>query len=136
MLLRIAGAGLLLLALVHIPIARRLRWREDARRLSPVNESVFHVHTFFICLVLVMMGLPCLLDPLVLLERTRASAWLAWSFAGFWAVRLYAQWFIYPRNLWRGFRMETTVHYLFTFLWAGLTALFAACAVWQAGGLE
>ena len=58
-LLRVAGAGLILLAGLHLPIGRHLKWREEAARLSPVNASIFHVHTFFICFVLVMMGLPC-----------------------------------------------------------------------------
>src|SRR5882672_2484336 len=58
-LLRVAGAGLILLAGLHLSIGRHLNWCEDAARLSPVNAAIFHVHTFFICFVLVMMGLPC-----------------------------------------------------------------------------
>jgi hypothetical protein len=134
-LLRIAGAGLLLLAALHIPIGRKLKWSEDARRLTPVNAAIFHVHTFFICLVLVMMGLPCLLDPGILIEKSRAGAWLAWSVSGFWAIRLYFQWFVYQSNLWRGKRMETAVHVWFTIVWSGLTALFGFCGMWQAGWL-
>ncbi len=132
-LLRIAGAGLILLVIVHHPIGRHLKWREDAERLSPVNASIFRVHTFFICLVLVMMGLPCLFDPRVFLEPTRAGKWLAWSFSAFWAIRLYVQWFVYQADLWRGKRVETFVHLCFTLVWTALTALFAACALWQAG---
>ena len=51
-LLRIAGAGLILLAALHVPIGRHLKWREDGARLSPVNASSFRVHTFFFCFVL------------------------------------------------------------------------------------
>ena len=131
--LRVAGAGLILLALLHVPIGRHLQWREDAARLTPVNASIFHVHAFFICLILVIMGLPCLLDPRVFLEPTRAGAWLSWSFAGFWAIRLYCQWFVYEADLWRNKRLETVLHGSFTFLWAALTALFTACGLSQAG---
>lgn len=60
--LRLAGAGLLLLAILHGSIARTLRWREDIAWLTPINAAIFRVHNFFICLVLVLMGLPCLLD--------------------------------------------------------------------------
>lgn len=134
-LLRIAGAGLLLLAALHIPIGRQLKWREDVRRLTPVNAAIFHVHTFFICLILVMMGLPCLLDPGILIEKSRAGAWMAWSISGFWAVRLHFQCFVYQPNLWRGKRLETTIHIWFTIIWAGLTALFGVCGMWQAGWL-
>lgn len=133
--LRLAGAGLILLALAHVPIARHLRWREDAARMSPVNESIFHVHGFFICLVLVMMGLPCLCDPAAFLAPSRAGAWLAWSYAGFWAARLYVQWFVYAPSLWRGKRLETALHWWFTLVWGGLATGFALCGARQAGWL-
>ncbi|MES2437837.1 MAG: hypothetical protein V4584_02135 [Verrucomicrobiota bacterium] len=133
LLLRTAGAGLIFLALLHVPIGRRLKWGENAKLLTPVNRSVFHVHTFFICVVLVMMGLPCLLEPRIFLEPSRAGSWLAWSISGFWFLRLYFQWFVYQADLWRGKRMETAVHWWFTLVWTALAALFAACGLWQAG---
>jgi hypothetical protein len=133
--LRIAGAGLILLAALHVPIGRHLKWREEASFLSPVNASIFRVHTFFICLVLVLMGLPCLLDPLVFLERSRAASWLSWSFSIFWITRLFVQWFVYPADLWRGKKMETIVHAWFTVLWLFLAALFTVCGARQAGWL-
>ncbi len=135
LLLRIAGAGLILLALVHVPISRNFQWREEAARLSQANAAIFHVHAFFICVLLVIMGLPALLDPGIFLERTRAGAWLAWSWSGFWALRLYCQWFVYPGALWRGKPFETRMHWLFTAIWFGLTALFTACGLRQAGWL-
>ena len=135
LLLRIAGGGLLLLAVAHIPIGRRLQWREQGALLTPVNTSIFHVHTFFICLVLILMGLPCLLEPRIFLDPSPAGRWLAWSVAAFWAIRLYFQFFVYRANLWRGKRMETAMHRLFTLIWSGLAALFAACGCLQAGWL-
>ena len=134
--LRFAGAGLILLALLHVPIGNHLRWREDAARLTPVNASIFRVHTFFICLVLVLMGLPCLFDPWVFLERSRAGCWIAWSYAAFWGIRLYVQWFVYPSDLWRGKPPEAMTHFVFTIVWAALTALFALCGLWQLGRIS
>ena len=130
-LLQVAGAGLILLAVLHVPIGRHLRWKEEAAQLSPVNARVFHVHTFFICLVLVIMGLPCLFDPEVFLEKSRAAAWVCWSYSAFWAIRLYFQWFVYEADLWRGKRLETAVHWWFTLLWLSLALLFGACAILQ-----
>ena len=132
-LLRVAGAGLILLAGLHVPIGRHLKWHEEGARMSLVNASIFRVHAIFICLVLVMMGLPCLLDPSVFLESSRAGAWLAWSFSVFWSIRLFFQWCVYPRDLWRGKRMETLLHVWFTFVWAYLAVLFAVCGLWQRG---
>jgi len=136
LLLRIAGVGLIALSLLHIPIGRQLKWREDCLQLTPMNASVFHVHTFFVCLVLVIMGLPCLVDPEIFLAPTRAGAWLTWSFAAFWLARLYCQFFVYKADLWRGKRMETVIHYWFTVVWIALTGTFAACGAVQAGWLH
>jgi len=130
-LLRVAGAGLILLSGLHVPIGRHLKWGEEGARLSLVNASIFRVHTFFICFTLVMMGLPCLLDPAVFLESSRAGAWLAWSFSAFWTTRLFFQLFVYPSELWRGKKMETIVHAWLTIVWASLAALFAVCGIWQ-----
>lgn len=133
LLLRMAGLGLILLAILHAPIGKQLKWVEDARRLTPVNASIFHVHTFFICVVLVMMGLPCLLEPDIFLKPTRAGLWFTWSISAFWAIRLYFQWFVYPPDLWRGKRLETFVHVWFTLVWAALSALFGICGMLQTG---
>lgn len=135
-LLRIAGGGLILLALIHIPLAKSLNWKGDIPKLTPVNAAIFHVHNFFICLILVIMGVPSLLDPGVFLVPTRAGAWLAWSFALFWGFRLYFQWFVYSADLRRGKRLETAIHWWFTFIWIGLTGVFAACGAVQVGWLQ
>jgi hypothetical protein len=135
-LVRAAGVILILLAGLHVPIGRHLKWREESARLSPANAAIFHAHTFFICVVLVMMGLPCLLEPSVFLEKSRAGAWLAWSFAAFWTTRLFVQWFVFPKILWRGKRMETVAHIGFSILWMALSALFTLCGIWQAGWLK
>jgi hypothetical protein len=134
-LLRIAGIVLLLLAAMHWPISRKLKWCDEALLLSPVNAAVFQVHVFFICLILVLMGLPCIADPAIFLERTRAGGLLAWTFGAFWTARLYFQWFVFPRTLWVGKKFETRIHLIFTVLWIFLAALFAICGARQAGWL-
>lgn len=132
-LLRLAGAGLILLAFLHIFIGKALKWREDGRKLTPENEQIFHVHTFFICLAITLMGLPCLLMPSVFLEKSAAGLWLAISLSVFWAVRLYFQFFIYRSDLWRGKTRETLLHAWFAMVWLALTVLFASCAAFQLG---
>jgi hypothetical protein len=135
-LLRLAGTGLIALALLHIPIARKLRWREELQLISPPNAAIFKVHAFFICLVEVLMGLPCLLEPAIFLTPTRAGAWLAWAFAFFWGVRLYFQFFIYTPDLRHGKRLESALHWWFALVWLSLTGLYAACGAIQSGWLH
>jgi hypothetical protein len=132
-LLRVAGAGLVLLAFLHIPIGRKLRWREDGRKLSPENEQVFHVHTFFVCLTVILMALPCLFAPSVFLVKCEAGMWISGSLALFWVVRLYCQFFVYRSDLWRGKRLETFVHWCFALIWLALALVFGACFLLQCG---
>lgn len=133
--LRIAGAGMILLAFAHLPMSRVLQWREEAARMSPASAAVFHVHTLFVCTVLVLMGLPAVLAPEIFVQRTLAGAWITWSFTAFWALRLYAQWGVFPGTLWRGRPLETRMHVMFTLIWISLTTLFAICGLIQMGRL-
>jgi hypothetical protein len=135
-LLRIAGAVLLLLAAMHGPIGWRLKWHEESLLLSPVNAAIFRVHALFICLILLLMGLPCIADPRVFLERNHAGGWLAWTFAAFWTARLFVQWFVFSQTLWLGKRFETGIHFIFTALWIFLAALFVICGARQATWLQ
>lgn len=134
-LLRVAGAGTIALAFAHIPMAKVLGWREDAARMSPQNASIFHVHTFFVCVMLAVMGARALFAPQIFIEHTTAAAWLSWTYALVWALRLYVQWFVFPQALWRGKRFETAIHVLFTVIWTALTALFVVCGLVQLGRL-
>jgi hypothetical protein len=130
-LLRIAGAGLFALALLHFPISKSLAWKSEAARMSPVNESIFHVHAIFICVVLLMMGAPCLFEPAIFLEQSRAARWLTISFSIFWGLRFYFQWFVYKREFWQGKKRETVIHWICNFAWLALTILFGYCAYLQ-----
>ena len=132
-LFRFAGAGLILLAFLHIPISRRLQWREEATRMSPANAAIFHVHAFFICVILIMMAAPCLFEPQVFLERSRPGGWMAFSYSIFWGIRLYCQWWVYPSALWRHRRFETFFHIWFSVVWLALFSLFGISAAIQAG---
>lgn len=123
--LQLCGAALLLLCLLHFVFPRRFRWGEDLAQLTLLNRQIFYVHTFFVGLVLVMMGLPLVIEPQSWLERTRAGQWVAGGFTIFWGLRLFIQWFGYSSTLWRGKPFETLVHLAFTLLWSYLTLIGA-----------
>jgi hypothetical protein len=123
--LRVVGGCLLALALAHPYFGRHLNWNADAARLSPVNRQVFHVHTFFICLTLLMMGALALFFPETLTTPTPLARLVLIGHTAFWAIRLFFQWFVYDTALWRGHRLNTAAHLLFTLLWAYITFTYA-----------
>lgn len=129
--LRIGGALLIALALAHVQFSKRFRWREESARLSPFNRQVLLVHAFFIALAIGLMGLLMLGWPRALATPSVLGKPITAGLAIFWAIRLYVQWFVYDRELWRGKRFETAVHLAFTAFWAYLTVLFACCLALQ-----
>lgn len=121
--LRLTGVGLILLALVHVAFPRYFHWKEELARLSTINREMFLVHTLFVSFTVLIMGAVMAGAPEILLERSRLGAWTAAGFTLFWGLRLVIQWFGYSRQLWRGRRFETFIHFLFTGVWLWLTCI-------------
>jgi hypothetical protein len=128
--LRIGGTILLLLALAHFSFAERFHWAEELPRLSLINRQIFLVHTFFIAMVVTMMGILSLVFPELLVDRSPLARLVLAGLAIFWGTRLVFQWFVYDRALWRGDRFNTAIHFLFTTFWTYLTSVYA-WALWQ-----
>lgn len=124
--LRIVGSSLIVLSFAHIYFAKHLEWKKDAALLTPVNRKIFHVHVFFICLILVMMGSLCLFAPRTLLTPTPLARLILIGLVIFWATRLLFQWLVYDSSHWRGHTLNTVAHIAFTFLWTYYTLVFAA----------
>lgn len=116
----------IVLAILHLAFPARFRWKEEASRMSRLNEQIFYVHTLFVCLVLVLFGVWTFLlaDSL----RGREFQIIAAGIAVFWFTRLFVQLFVYDAAHWRGKTFETIVHILFLFLWCFLTGVYAAAA--------
>jgi len=131
--LRLAGAGLFLLAAGHLLLPRRFHWREELAQLSLLNRQVFVVHTFFICFVLMLMGSLSAFGTTALLQPTPLARWVLGGLTLFWSTRLLFQWFVFDSRLWRGDRFLTFMHGLFTLIWIYLTGVYGA-AWWALQG--
>ena len=128
--LRIAGTILLLLALAHLRFPKQFHWATELPRLSIINRQMFLVHTFFIAMIVTMMGLLSLAFPETLIERSSLARLTLAGLTIFWGTRLVFQWFVYDRALWRGQKFNTAIHFLFTTFWTYLTSVYA-WALWQ-----
>lgn len=122
--LRIAGLLLITLALSHIWFPRRFAWLEDSRRLSPINRQIFLVHSFFIALVVLMMGILTLVFGELLVARSPLRDVLLAGLAIFWGLRLIFQLFVYDRRLWRSDLKNTLIHVGLTCFWSYLVFVF------------
>jgi len=121
--IRIAGIILISLSLVHIIFPKYFNWKQELESLSLINKQMMIVHTFFVALFVLLMGVLCLVSTKELIE-TNLGKTISLGFAIFWTIRLYIQFFGYSSSLWKGKRFETIVHILFSVLWLYFSLVF------------
>ena len=119
----ITGGLLILLALLHLSFPRYFNWEEDLKDLSLINRQMMKVHTFFIGLVVFLIGVLCLTsaDELV---HTNLGKKISLGIGLFWLMRLVVQFFGYSKKLWKGKTFETIMHIVFSVLWLYLSSVF------------
>jgi len=120
---KIIGVLLIGLALVHVIFPRYFNWAAELRSLSLINRQMMTVHTLFVALAVLLMGLLCLSSANELVS-TGLGRKVSLGLGIFWVIRLYIQFFGYSTELWKGKKFETTVHVIFTFLWSYLSFAF------------
>jgi hypothetical protein len=121
--LMIIGVLLMLLAMLHIGFPKRFNWAKELPSLSLMNRQMMVVHTFFIAIVVFLMGVLCFLCA----NELSTSAFgkkISLGIGVFWLMRLYVQFFVYSSELWKGKKFETTMHIIFSVLWLYLTFTF------------
>jgi hypothetical protein len=125
---KIVGILLIVLGLIHSAFPRYFNWKAELAGLTLINRQMMSVHTFFIALTLVLMGLLCLISANEMIT-TNLGKTVSLGFGIFWTVRLIFQFFVYSPELWKGKAFETVVHIVFSLLWVYLSALFIFNAV-------
>lgn len=121
--LKIIGTIMIFLALVHVIFPKYFDWKDNLKSISLINREVMYVHTFFIGLTVLLMGVLCLISSNELVETSLGKK-ISLGFGIFWFARLLIQFFGYSSKLWKGKTFETIVHIVFSILWAYLTAIF------------
>jgi hypothetical protein len=120
---KLIGTLLIGLAIVHLIFPRYFNWTNDLKSMSLINRQMMYVHTFFIGLVVFLMGLLCLTSSNELIE-TEFGKRITFGLGVFWTSRLIIQFFGYSSKLWKGKAFETTVHILLSLLWIYLSVVF------------
>lgn len=121
--LNIIGVLLILLATVHIIFPTYFGWKKQLKSLSLINRQMMYVHTFFIALTVLLMGILCVTLANELLY-TNLGQKIAVGLALFWSIRMLIQFFGYSSKLWRGKVFELTVHVVFSCFWIYTSAVF------------
>ena len=120
---KIIGIILIVLAFVHVIFPKYFKWEKELKSLSLINQQIMKVHTFFIALVVFLIGFLCLTSSNELIN-TELGKKVSLGFGIFWSFRLLIQFFGYSSKLWKGKKMETIVHIIFSILWTYLSYVF------------
>lgn len=121
--LKIIGTLLVILSFIHIVFPRYFNWSKELSGLSLINRQMIYVHTFFIALVLFLMGVLCITSSTEIVGTVLGHR-IAFGLGIFWLIRLLIQFFGYSHKLWKGKVFETTIHIIFSAFWAYLTIVF------------
>ncbi len=121
--LKIIGIVLVGLAVLHAFFPRHFRWKEELRGLSILSRQIMYVHTLFIALIILLMGVLCLTSASELTGTTLGKR-VCLGLGLFWTTRLLIQFFGYSSELWRGKVFETVMHIVFSIFWLYLSVVF------------
>lgn len=121
--LKLIGIILIVLALVHIVFPKYFNWTNELKQISLINRQMMYIHTFFIALVLILMGLLCLTSADELIH-TKLGHRISLGLGIFWIARLLIQLFGYSSELWKGKKLESTIHIIFILLWIYMSTIF------------
>ncbi|MBG9378003.1 hypothetical protein I5907_17320 [Panacibacter sp. DH6] len=121
--LKIIGAMMIVLALIHLVFPVYFKWKTEFTTLSLINRQVMYVHTFFIALTVLLMGLLCLTCGYEL-THTAFGKKITGGLLIFWFIRLICQFFIYSPALWRCKKFETIIHIIFSMFWIYVCIVF------------
>mgnify|MGYP003439081755 FL=1 len=121
--LKIIGIILIVLALAHTAFPQYFNWKKELGSLSLVNNQMMYVHTFFVAVIVLLMGLLCFFCAGDIIN-THLGKQLSLGLFIFWGLRLLFQFFVYSPKLWKGKLFATAMLIVFSFLWIYLTSVF------------
>ena len=121
--LKIVGYLLMGLSFLHFALPKYFNWKEELRGLTQMNRQLMYVHSFFIALIVFLIGWLCVTSSSELIETTLGRR-LALGLVVFWSIRLFIQFFGYSSEIWKGKTFETIIHILASAFWLYLSVLF------------
>ncbi len=92
---KVIGVLLIGLALVHVVFPKYFNWDRELKPLSQINRQMMIIHTFFIALIVFLMGLLCLTSSTEIVE-TNLGKKISLGLGVFWTVRLFVQFLVTP----------------------------------------
>jgi len=126
--LKVIGALLAVLSVLHVFIPGYLDWKKDLKPLSLMNRQMMQTHMIFIAIMVFAIGLLCLTSAPDIIG-TPLGRKIALGLSAFWALRLVFQLFVYSSELWKGKKFETFIHIMAVGFWIYMMVVFGMVAM-------
>lgn len=125
---KIIGCLLISLSLIHLIFPSYFNWSDNLKSVSLINRQMMYVHTFFIALMVFLIGVLCLTSSDDLVQTTLGKR-ITFALGVFWVCRLIIQFFGYSSVLWKGKKFETAVHIFLSVFWTYLSVIFISASL-------
>ena len=102
----VAGGVQLAIAAANLEVARKLDYRSNLARLTPMVSQIFLVHAVYIVLVILWFGALCLLFAARLASGDPLGRFLTGGLAAFWGLRAIMQLTVYDRQVRKDHRLQ------------------------------
>lgn len=122
--LRLVGAVLVTIGLSHAVMPHAFGWPAEFAALTPLTRSISYIHTFFIAVMCIMLGLAPLCLTRQMLETGAMPKAVLAAECTFWGLRWCAQFVAFPPAIWKSSRLYTVGHVGFIVLWTWIVAVF------------
>ncbi len=119
----VAGVVQLFIASANFVLPSMLHYRENLEKVAPIIRQIFHVHCFFIVLVLLGFAAICFGYPDELCGKTSLGRFMSGFLALFWLLRVAIQFVYYDSSIKRQNRLG---NFVFTVSFIYLAAVFTA----------
>ena len=128
-----AAIGQLAIAVINLRLVKLLGWEQDLAKVSLLVREVFHVHKWFISIILVIFAVMTLRFSGELAGGSEMGRWLAGCIGGFWAIRTWMQWGFYSAEHRRETRGRNAVHWTLTVCYGGAALAYLTGAFFGEG---
>jgi len=128
-----AAIGQLIVAVINLRLVKLLGWEEDLANMSLLVREVFHVHKWFISIILVIFAVLTLRFPNELAGGSALGRWLAGGIGAFWGIRTWMQWGFYSASHRRESRGKLAVHWALTICYGGAALAYFCGAFFGEG---
>jgi len=127
--LLIAAVLQLIIAVLNLNLARMLHWKSDIARMPLLLREVFHVHSWFVSVTLIIFAVMTARFAAAMADgSSEPLRWLAGAIGAFWTLRTILQVTYYDHSHWIGKRGRTAIHLLLLLLYGGMAAVYLVAA--------